>query len=99
MRIHYISGSGEGQYSFDVVLNGQNDAGTGDDAGDNFADATSIEVCKAYRINRHKTFSGLAARGKTTKGWFFGFKLHLVIDPTGELIKVKYLIMMTPAWV
>jgi len=44
MRIYYISGSGEGQYSFDVVLNGQNDTGTGDDAGDNFADATSIST-------------------------------------------------------
>jgi len=44
MRIHHISGTGEGQYSFDVSLNGQNDAGTGDDAGDNFADATSIST-------------------------------------------------------
>lgn len=58
--------------------------------GVSFADATSIEVCKTYRINRHKTFAGLAARGKTTKGWFFGFKLHLVITPTGELVKVKF---------
>ncbi len=58
--------------------------------GISFADATSIEVCKTYRINRHRTFAGLAARGKTTKGWFFGFKLHLVIAPTGELVKVKF---------
>lgn len=58
--------------------------------GTSFVDSTSIEVCKAYRINRHKTFDGLAARSKTTKGWFFGFKLHLVIAPTGELIKVKF---------
>jgi len=42
MRIHYISGSGEGQYSFDVTLDDQNDAGSGDDAGDNFADAFLI---------------------------------------------------------
>jgi hypothetical protein len=57
--------------------------------GVSFVDATSIEVCKPYRIKRHKTFAGAAARGKTTKGWFFGFKLHLVIAPTGELVKVK----------
>jgi hypothetical protein len=43
-RIHYISGSGEGRYSFNVTLVGQNDAGTGKDAGDNFADATSIST-------------------------------------------------------
>ncbi|MCK4364947.1 MAG: PKD domain-containing protein [Thermoplasmatales archaeon] len=41
-QILYVSGTGEGQYSFDVTLNGQNDAGTGNDAGDNFAGATSI---------------------------------------------------------
>jgi len=42
MRVHYISGTGEGQYSFDVTLSGQNDANTGNDAGDNFVSATSI---------------------------------------------------------
>lgn len=42
LRIHYISGTGEGQYSFDVTLSGQNDANTGNDAGDDFATATSI---------------------------------------------------------
>jgi hypothetical protein len=58
--------------------------------GTSFVDSTSIEVCKAYRINRHKTFSGLARRGKTTKGWFFGFKLHLLIAPTGDLVKARF---------
>jgi len=42
MRIYYISGTGEGQYSFNVTLSGQNDANTGNDAGDDFASATSI---------------------------------------------------------
>ena len=42
MGIEFVSGTGEGQYSFDVSINGQNDAGTGNDAGDNFAGATSI---------------------------------------------------------
>jgi Transposase DDE domain len=58
--------------------------------GTSFVDSTSIEVCKAYRINRHKTFSGLARRSKTTKGWFFGFKLHLLISPTGDLVKARF---------
>jgi hypothetical protein len=43
LRILYISGTGEGQYSFDVTLTTQNDADTGDDAGDDFASATSID--------------------------------------------------------
>lgn len=58
--------------------------------GTSFVDSTSIAVCKNYRISRHKTFSGLGARGKTTKGWFFGFKLHLIINSAGDLIKVRF---------
>jgi len=42
IRIHYISGSGEAQYSFDVDLVGQNDAGSGNDAPGNFNDAILI---------------------------------------------------------
>jgi len=42
MCIYYVDGTDEGQYSFDVTLIGQNDAGTADDAGDSFADATLI---------------------------------------------------------
>lgn len=38
------------------------------------------------RIDRHKTFAGIAERGKSSMGWFFGFKLHLVINHLGELI-------------
>lgn len=58
--------------------------------GLSFVDATSIAVCKDYRINSHKVFRAVAARSKTTKGWFFGLKLHLIIDPDGNLIKVSF---------
>ena len=58
--------------------------------GLSFVDATSIAVCKNYRINSHKVFKGIAARSKTTKGWFFGLKLHLIIDPEGNLVKVSF---------
>jgi transposase len=37
-------------------------------------------------LHRHKVFAGLAARGKTSMGWFFGFKLHLVVNECGELL-------------
>lgn len=42
VRILYISGTGEGRYSFEVTLNTQNDANTGQDAGDDFSTATLI---------------------------------------------------------
>lgn len=61
-----------------------------DCTGISFVDSTSIGVCKNYRIYSHKVFKGFANRSKTTKGWFFGLKLHLVIDPCGNLIKVSF---------
>jgi len=57
--------------------------------GISFIDSTSIKVCHNRRIKRHKVFSGLAARGKTTMGWFFGFKLHLVVNDCGEILSFQ----------
>ncbi|AFY36778.1 transposase IS4 family protein [[Leptolyngbya] sp. PCC 7376] len=57
--------------------------------GISFIDATSIKVCHNRRISQHRVFEGHAARGKTSVGWFFGFKLHLVINDCGELLNVK----------
>ena len=54
-----------------------------------FIDATPLPVCHNLRIKRHKVFKGLAARGKTSTGWFFGFKLHLVINTHGEIMSFK----------
>lgn len=51
-----------------------------------FIDSTSIAVCHNKRIPRNKVFKGLAKRGKTTSGWFFGFKLHLIINDKGEIL-------------
>lgn len=51
-----------------------------------FIDSTSINVCHNKRIRRNKIFKGLAKRGKTTSGWFYGFKLHLIINDKGEII-------------
>jgi hypothetical protein len=54
--------------------------------GISFVDATTLAVCRNQRIHQHKVFAGIAARGKTTMGWFFGFKLHLVVNEQGELL-------------
>ncbi len=61
----------------------------GKKTGEYFVDSTHFAVCKNKRINRHRTFEGLAMRGKSTMGWFFGFKLHLVCNTDGELVAVK----------
>jgi hypothetical protein len=54
--------------------------------GISFIDATALPVCHNRRIGRHQVFDGLAARGKTSMGWFFGFKLHLVVNDCGDLL-------------
>jgi len=54
--------------------------------GISFIDSTSIKVCHNKRISRNSVFKGLAKRGKTTAGWFCGFKLHLIINDKGEII-------------
>lgn len=49
-------------------------------------DSKSLAVCDNHRINTNKVFTGIAARGKSSMGWFYGLKAHLVINQYGELI-------------
>jgi hypothetical protein len=51
-----------------------------------FIDSTKLEVCHIRRASGHKVFDGVAQKGKTSVGWFFGFKLHLCINECGELL-------------
>jgi hypothetical protein len=51
-----------------------------------FIDATSLVVCHNRRIHSHPVFKKIARRGKTSVGWFYGFKLHLVVNDRGELL-------------
>ena len=58
----------------------------GECTGISYIDSTPIRVCKNKRIKRHKVFDGIAQVGKSTMGYFYGFKLHLVINERGELL-------------
>lgn len=60
----------------------------GDCTGISFIDSTPIVVCHNLRIQQHKVFAGLAQRGKSSTGWFYGFKLHLVVNDRGELLNL-----------
>ncbi len=51
-----------------------------------FVDSTPIAVCHNRRIASHRVFDGIAQRGKSSVGWFFGFKLHLVVNDMGEVL-------------
>ncbi|MDR3336874.1 MAG: transposase [Treponema sp.] len=51
-----------------------------------FMDSTPLSVCDNHYINTHQVAKGYASRGKTTKGWFYGFKLHGACDEDGTLM-------------
>lgn len=55
-----------------------------------YADSTSIAVCHNRRIHSNKVFAAKAARGKTSTGWFYGFKLFLVVNAFGEIVKAMF---------
>lgn len=54
--------------------------------GISFIDSFSLNVSHPKRISSHKVFKGVAARGKTSVGWFYGFKLHLITNVFGEIV-------------
>jgi hypothetical protein len=54
--------------------------------GISFIDSTALAVCDNHRIHNHKVFEGVAERGKGSMGWFYGLKLHLVVNDRGEIL-------------
>lgn len=48
-------------------------------------DSTTLPVCKNQRIQRHKSLAKIATRGKSSIGWFYGCKLHVVMNQFGEI--------------
>lgn len=60
--------------------------GLGKVTGVGYIDSTKLSVCDNHRIHSHKVFKHLAKRGKTSTGWFYGLKLHLLVNQYGELL-------------
>ena len=54
-----------------------------------FINSTKLSVCHNRRIPSHRVFAPKADRGKISMGWFYGFKLHLLINSTGDLLGVE----------
>lgn len=59
---------------------------SGKQTGQYYIDSTKLPACHNLRIYRNKVFKDVAKRGKTSMGWFFGLKLHLVINQQGEIM-------------
>ena len=58
----------------------------GELTGVSYIDSTSVKVCHPNRAKANKTFKGLANWGKSSVEWYFGFKLHLIVNDRGELL-------------
>lgn len=55
-------------------------------SGVSFVDSSKLAVCHNLRIRQNRVFEGVAKRGKTSTGWFYGFKIHLIVSDTGEIL-------------
>ena len=62
----------------------------GECTGISIVHSTRLRVCRNQRIRMHRVFKGIAARGKCSMGWFFGFKLHLICNEKGELLNFMF---------
>jgi hypothetical protein len=58
----------------------------GECTGISFVDSTTLPVCHIKREKQHKVFKGMAEKSKGTMGWYYGFKLHLIINDKGEIL-------------
>lgn len=58
----------------------------GECTGISFIDSTPLRACNNKRITQNKVFKGIANVGKSTMGWFYGFKLHIIVNDKGELL-------------
>jgi hypothetical protein len=54
--------------------------------GISYIDSTPLRACHIRRERSNKVFKGFAAKGQCSIGWFYGFKLHLVINDKGEIL-------------
>ena len=71
-----------------TLLTGYLSANLGECRGLSFVESTRLRVCDNKRISSHKVFAGKAEGSKTSMGGFYGFKLHLIINDTGDLLDV-----------
>ncbi|QHT65204.1 IS982 family transposase [Rhodocytophaga rosea] len=55
-----------------------------------YMDSSPLQVCHPKRVHQHRTFKGLADWGKTSVGWFYGFKYHILLNHQGELLRFYF---------
>ena len=61
----------------------------GEETGTYFIDSTLLKSCHIKREKQNKVFDTMAEKSKSSMGWFYGFKLHLVINDKGQIMACK----------
>lgn len=54
--------------------------------GISIIDSFKLEACHVKRASSHKTLQSVAKKGKTSMGWFYGMKVHVIINHRGEIV-------------
>ena len=57
--------------------------------GVNIIDSFPLRACRNQRIGQHRVMKGIAQRGRTSMGWFYGMKVHLIVNEHGELVNSR----------
>lgn len=58
----------------------------GECTGISYIDSTPLKACHIKREKQNKVFKDIASKGQCSMGWFYGFKLHIVINDKGEVL-------------
>ncbi|MFK8039900.1 MAG: transposase [Rickettsiaceae bacterium] len=61
----------------------------GEDTGTYFIDSSKLQICHNKRTSNNRVLARIAKVGKSSYGWFMGFKLHMIINNKGEIMTVK----------
>ena len=54
--------------------------------GISYIDSMPLRSCHIKREKQHKVFKGIVQKGQCSLGWFYGFKLHIIINDRGEIL-------------